>query len=109
MGAEGRRRQRLDDAIDLLEHPRDRQRREVRLVEVRTVHGEAPRPQALGKLRRLGGGRRGGEAVEVEHVHGELLIVDCRLKNFRHALSVIQRSSIVNRQSPIGQKTGTRN
>ena len=62
-------RQRLDGRSDLLDHPRDRQRREIRLVEIRRVQLDAGSRSFAGEEGGLRRPRRRGEAVEVEDVN----------------------------------------
>ena len=53
-------------AIELLEHSCQRQRREIRLVEVGALERDAVLPQPFAEVRRLRRFRRGCESVEVE-------------------------------------------
>ena len=52
-----------------MEHPRNRERRKLRQIQVGTVHLDPARGEAFRKEHRLGRPRRRGEAVQVEDVH----------------------------------------
>lgn len=58
-----------DGIRQLVEHPRQRQRRKIRLVEIWTMKRDAVRLQALAKVRGLGRLRRRSESVQEEHLH----------------------------------------
>ena len=66
---DGPGRQGGDGGPHLPKHPGDRQRREVRLVEVRGMQRDAERRQPTAQVLRLAGFRRRREAVQVEEVH----------------------------------------
>jgi hypothetical protein len=58
-----------DGIRQLVEHPRQRQRRKIRLVEIWTMKRDTVRLQALAKVRGLGRLRRRSESVQEEHLH----------------------------------------
>ena len=60
------RRQRLDGLADLLDHPGDRERGEIRLVQIRRLQLDPASRSLPAKIGGLGRPRRRREAVQVE-------------------------------------------